>query len=154
LQGNDKSPDTPQRLERHRKAVAETQSFVRAASGLGLSRSALSDTIRALEERVGIEPASPITINMGRSRGGLTSKLHAVVDAHGLPVHLALTPGEAHDNRLCSFFSARCFNRNRDDRGRRGLYPPAFIEFLGMRGSSNRQTVYFFFTSSRSNARV
>jgi transposase len=39
---------------------------------------------------------------MGRSRGGLTSKFHAVVDTHGLPVHLALTPGEAHDNRLCS----------------------------------------------------
>jgi transposase len=25
-----------------------------------------------------------------------------VVDANGLPVYLALTPGEAHDNRLCS----------------------------------------------------
>jgi transposase len=40
--------------------------------------------------------------DMGRSRGGLTSKIHAVVDSNGLPVHLALTPGEAHDNRLCS----------------------------------------------------
>jgi transposase len=39
---------------------------------------------------------------MGRSRGGLTSKIHAVVDTNGLPIHLALTPGEAHDNRLCS----------------------------------------------------
>jgi transposase len=28
--------------------------------------------------------------------------IHAVVDGNGLPVHLALTPGEAHDNRLCS----------------------------------------------------
>ena len=37
---------------------------------------------------------------MGRSRGGLTSKIHAVVDARGLPVRLALTTGEAHDNRL------------------------------------------------------
>jgi hypothetical protein len=33
--------------------------------------------------------------DMGRSRGGLTSKIHAVVDTNGLPVHLALTPGEA-----------------------------------------------------------
>jgi transposase len=40
--------------------------------------------------------------DMGRSRGGLTSKIHAVVNTNGLPVHLALTPGEAHDNRLCS----------------------------------------------------
>ena len=39
--------------------------------------------------------------DMGRSRGGLTSKIHAVVDADGLPVRLGLTPGEAHDNRLC-----------------------------------------------------
>ncbi len=40
--------------------------------------------------------------DMGRSRGGLTSKIHAVVDTNGLPLHLALTPSEAHDNRLCS----------------------------------------------------
>ena len=37
---------------------------------------------------------------MGRSRGGLTSKIHALVDANGVPVRLALTAGEAHDNRL------------------------------------------------------
>ena len=29
--------------------------------------------------------------DIGRSRGGLTSKIYAVVDTHGLPVHLALT---------------------------------------------------------------
>ena len=40
--------------------------------------------------------------HMGRSRGGLTTKIHAVVDTNGLPVHLGLTSGEAHDNRLCS----------------------------------------------------
>jgi len=38
--------------------------------------------------------------HMGRSRGRLASKIHAVVDANGLPVQLGLTPGEAHDNRL------------------------------------------------------
>jgi transposase len=38
--------------------------------------------------------------SMGRSRGGLTSKIHAVVDTNGLPVRLGLTSGEAHDNRL------------------------------------------------------
>ena len=37
---------------------------------------------------------------MGRSRGGLTCKIHAVVDTKGLPVRLALIAGEAHDNRL------------------------------------------------------
>jgi transposase len=39
---------------------------------------------------------------MGVSRGDLTRNNRSVVDANGLPVHLALTPGEAHDNRLCS----------------------------------------------------
>lgn len=38
--------------------------------------------------------------SMGRSRGGLTSKIHALIDNNGLPVRLALSPGEAHDVRL------------------------------------------------------
>jgi len=40
--------------------------------------------------------------DMGRSRGGLTSKIHAVVDSNGLPVHLALTPGEAQPRQVSS----------------------------------------------------
>ena len=45
--------------------------------------------------------------SMGRSRGGLTSKIHAVVDGNGLPVWLALTGGEAHDNRLAGKLLSR-----------------------------------------------
>jgi transposase len=45
--------------------------------------------------------------SMGRSRGGLTSKIHAVVDSSGLPVRLALTTGEAHDNRLAAELLSR-----------------------------------------------
>ncbi len=37
---------------------------------------------------------------MGRSRGGLTTKIHAVVDADGRPIRLALTAGQAHDSRM------------------------------------------------------
>ena len=44
---------------------------------------------------------------MGRSRGGLTSKIHALVDTNGLPVRLTLTPGEAHDNRLAGKLLSR-----------------------------------------------
>ena len=36
---------------------------------------------------------------MGRSRGGLTTKIHALVDANGLPILLKLTPGQAHDGK-------------------------------------------------------
>ena len=34
---------------------------------------------------------------MGRSRGGLTTKIHALTDKNGLPVRLMITPGQAHD---------------------------------------------------------
>ena len=36
---------------------------------------------------------------MGRSRGGLTTKIHALVDAEGRPIRLKLTEGQAHDGR-------------------------------------------------------
>jgi transposase len=42
-----------------------------------------------------------------RSRGWLTSKIHALVDTNGLPVRLALTAGEAHDNRLADKLLSR-----------------------------------------------
>ncbi|MDH7791607.1 transposase [Ochrobactrum sp. AN78] len=34
---------------------------------------------------------------MGRSRGGLTSKIHAIVDAESRPINLGLTGGQVAD---------------------------------------------------------
>jgi transposase len=34
---------------------------------------------------------------VGRSRGGLSTKIHARVDAKGRPVYLLISPGEVHD---------------------------------------------------------
>jgi transposase len=34
---------------------------------------------------------------MGRSKGGLTTKIHALVDALGNPLRFLLTPGQVHD---------------------------------------------------------
>lgn len=34
---------------------------------------------------------------LGRSRGGLTTKIHAITDGTGLPIKIAITPGHAHD---------------------------------------------------------
>jgi DDE family transposase len=45
--------------------------------------------------------------SIGRSRGGLTSKIHAVVDSNGLLVLLALSPGEAHNVRLAGKLLSR-----------------------------------------------
>ena len=36
---------------------------------------------------------------MGHSRGGLTTKIHALVDAMGLPIALKLSEDQAHDGR-------------------------------------------------------
>ena len=41
-----------------------------------------------------LEPAA-----WGASRGGLTTKIHALVDANGLPILLKRTPGQAHDGQ-------------------------------------------------------
>jgi len=44
---------------------------------------------------------------MGRSRGGLTTKIHVLVDAEGLPIALKLTEGQAHDGRsACDMLEA------------------------------------------------
>ena len=37
---------------------------------------------------------------LGRSRGGLTTKIHVVVDAQGLPIRLGLTAGQTHDGQI------------------------------------------------------
>jgi IS5 family transposase len=39
--------------------------------------------------------------SMGRSRGGLTTKIHALVDNNGMPVRIAISAGQDHDTRLC-----------------------------------------------------
>ncbi|ONF46443.1 transposase [Methylobacterium radiotolerans] len=39
---------------------------------------------------------------MGRSRGSLTSKIHALVDAEGRSVALKITEGQAHDGRAAA----------------------------------------------------
>src|SRR5262249_5018394 len=49
--------------------------------------------------------------SMARSRGGLTSKINALADPTGLPVGLAPTAGEAHDNRLAGKLLSRLKSR-------------------------------------------
>jgi len=71
--------------------------------------------------------------HIGRSRGGLTSKIHVVVDANGLPVQLGLTGGQVHDNRLCSVLLRRLPRRGRllADRGYDADWIRAFVTERG-----------------------
>lgn len=38
------------------------------------------------------------TNELGRSRGGFSTKVHAIVDTQGRPLHVELTPGQRHDS--------------------------------------------------------
>ena len=91
---------------------------------------------------------------MGRSRGGLTTKIHALVDAYGLPIVLKLTEGQAPDGRSAAdmletvtegtiLLGDRAYDSNllRETLAARGawanvkpmphrLNPPAFSSFL------------------------
>jgi transposase len=91
---------------------------------------------------------------MGRSRGGLTTKIHALVDSEGLPIVLKLTEGQAHDGRSAAdmletvtqgtiLLADRAYDSNllRETLAARGAWanvramphrldPPAFSPFL------------------------
>jgi transposase len=47
-------------------------------------------------EKVEGEPADHA---LGRSRGGFGTKLHLIVDGHGIPLAAAVSPGQAHESR-------------------------------------------------------
>ena len=44
-----------------------------------------------------VQKGDPDKQTLGRSRGGLSTKIHATVDALGNPTGFLLTPGQAHD---------------------------------------------------------
>lgn len=55
--------------------------------------------IQRLSESTSMAPAQKGAKQaIGRSRGGLTTKIHAVVDALGNPLRFELTAGQAHDS--------------------------------------------------------
>jgi transposase len=49
---------------------------------------------------------------MGRPRAGLTTQIHALVDACGLPILLKLTEGQAHDGRSAEDMLGSVGSRN------------------------------------------
>lgn len=63
-------------------AIAERSSFAKAATYLGVSRSALSETIRALEEKLGVRLLNRTTRSVGLTEAGqqLLERLRPVLD--------------------------------------------------------------------------
>ncbi|WP_439645183.1 IS5 family transposase, partial [Aurantimonas manganoxydans] len=56
-----------------------------------------SSCVRVHQHGAGAKKGDPADPCMGHSRGGLTTKIHALVDAEGRPVRLELTAGQAGD---------------------------------------------------------
>jgi transposase len=56
-----------------------------------------SSIVRAHQHSAGARKKEGACQAIGRSRGGLTTKIHAIVDALGNPVAVSLTPGQASD---------------------------------------------------------
>ncbi len=46
------------------------------------------------------QPLEPVDHAIGRSRGGLTTKLHTLVDGRGRPLVLLVGPGHGHDSPM------------------------------------------------------
>jgi transposase len=56
-----------------------------------------STSVRAHSCATGYKKNAQEQLCLGRSVGGLTTKIHALVDALGYPVHFVLSPGQTHD---------------------------------------------------------
>jgi len=56
-------------------------------------------TIRAHQHAAGARGGQRLQ-ELGRSCGGFSSKIHAKVDALGMPINFALSAGECHDSRF------------------------------------------------------
>jgi transposase len=54
----------------------------------------------------GVEPAEPLDHGLGRSRGGLSTKIHQLVDGRGRPLVIALTAGQAGDSPMLRWLLA------------------------------------------------
>lgn len=62
-------------------------------------------------------PGEPVDHALGRSRGGWTTKIHALIDASCAPLTVTLTPGQAGDNpQLASLLTRHSRNGARDFR--------------------------------------
>ena len=83
---------------------------------------------------------------IGRSRGGLSTKIHAVVDRDGLPVGCCLTPGQASDKTTLPTLIAG-LRPARDAVADRGYSARAIIELFATRGTTAH-------IPSQSNVRV
>jgi transposase len=72
---------------------------VTQGAGSNHKNSAVSPALQAAEATFGLYD-EPIDHGIGRSRGGLSSKIHQLVDGRGRPLVVLVGPGQAHDSPM------------------------------------------------------
>lgn len=83
--------------------------------------------LRSVDGRELVTGAEQDPQPLGRSRGGLTSKIHLAVDGRGLPMSIILTPGQAGDNpQLLPLLDQVAVGRDGPGRPRKRPERPAF----------------------------
>lgn len=94
------------RFDRWSKNGKWAQLFAAVSADVDAEWHSIDSTInRAHQHSAGGKGAAQRAI--GRSRGGLTTKAHLMVDALGLPVAFEITEGQRHDNQAAPTLIAR-----------------------------------------------
>lgn len=81
--------------------------------------------------------AEPLDHALGRSRGGLSTKIHQLVDGQGRPLVIALTAGQAGDSPMLKWLLAE-LAVNRTGRGRPRTRPDALLGDKAYSSRANR----------------
>ncbi len=72
---------------------------------------------------------------LGRSRGGLTSKIHILCDGHGHPLHFHVTPGQTHESSVFDILLTGADEQLFDAEGQPIAWPVALAGDKGYRAN-------------------
>jgi transposase len=89
--------NTHRRLSRWAKSGVWQRLFQHLAADADNEYAMIDSTIVRAHQQSAGAPKKGVDQAIGHSRGGLSTKIHALVDALGNPLAFLLTPGQAHD---------------------------------------------------------
>ena len=86
-------------------------------------------------------PDEPAGHGIGRSRGGLSTKIHHAVDGHGRPLAVVVGPGQGHDGRMLPTVLAEVYVP-RPGPGRARTRPDAVLADKAYSSRATRQSLH------------
>lgn len=96
------------RFDRWSKTGKWHRLFVALKSDVDDEWQSLDSTINRVHQHASGAKGGAAQHGIGRSRGGLTTKVHLMVDALGLPMDFELSEGQRHDSQLAPMLVERC----------------------------------------------